>query len=55
MAFKVFAAVVAVVLMLAFLAPVVIKLKDVALGVVVVIGIGLMALDLWESFREKED
>jgi hypothetical protein len=41
MIFKIFAAVV--------------KLQDVALGIVVVIGLGLMAWDLWESVRSKED
>jgi len=55
MAFKIFSAVVAVVLMLGFLAPVVIKLQDVALSAVVMIGLGLMLADLWQSLRSKEE
>jgi uncharacterized membrane protein len=52
---KIISGIVAVALLVAFLLPVVIKLKEVALGVVVLIGLGLMARDLWESLREKED
>lgn len=51
---KIFAALVAVVLMIGFLAPVVLKLKEVALGVVIVVGIAMMLVDLWQSFREKD-
>ena len=55
MAFKIFAAIVAVVLMLAFLAPVVVKLQDVPLAAVVTIGFVLMLVDLWQSLQAKED
>ena len=55
MGFKYLAACVALVLLLMFLAPVVIKLQDVALGAVIAIGLGLMALDLWESLHEKDE
>jgi hypothetical protein len=55
MAFRIFSGIVAIVLFIAFVAPVVIKLKEVSLGVVILIGIGLMLWDLWESLREKED
>ena len=55
MAFKIFAALVAAVLMLAFLAPVVVKLQNVPLGVVVTIGLVLMLVDLWQSLQSKED
>ena len=51
---KIFAALVAVVLMICFLAPVVLKLKEVALGLVIVLGIALMLVDLWQSFREND-
>jgi len=51
---KIFAAVVAVVLMIGYLLPVVLKLKEVALGVVIVVGIAMMLVDLWQSFREKD-
>lgn len=51
---KIFAAVVAIVLMIGFLVPVVFKLKEIALGVVIAIGITLMLIDLWQSFKESE-
>jgi hypothetical protein len=52
---KIFAAVVAVVLVVSFLSPVVFKLQDVALGVIILIGIVMMLIDLWQSLRSKED
>lgn len=55
MPIKYFAAVVAVFLVIAFLVPVVLKLKDVALGVVICIGIGLMLVDLLHSLRSEDD
>ena len=51
---KTFAAVVAVVLMIGYLVPVVFKLKEVALGVVIALGIAMMLVDLWQSFHEKD-
>lgn len=55
MAFKVFAGLVAVVLLLGFLAPYVLKMQDIALGVVIIIGLALMARDLWDTFQEKDE
>ena len=55
MPIKIFAAVVAVVLVLGFLVPVVFKLKDVALGVVILIGVAMMLVDLWQSLQRDED
>jgi len=55
MPIKIFAAVVAVILMVGFLVPVVLKLKDVALGAVISIGIAMMLADLLQSLRSKED
>ena len=55
MSIKIFAAAVAVVLMLCFLVPPVLKLKDIALGVVITIGIVMMLMDLWQSLLKKED
>ena len=52
---KIFAAVVAVALMLSFLAPPVLKLKDIALGVVILIGIVMMLIDLRQSLQTTED
>lgn len=55
MPIKIFAGIVAIVLMVAFLSPVVFKLKDVALGIVILIGIVMMLIDLWQSLQSKED
>ncbi|MBI4192308.1 MAG: hypothetical protein HY525_17435 [Betaproteobacteria bacterium] len=55
MAFKVFAGIVAVVLLLVFLLPYVLKMKDIALGVVIVAGLAMMGWDLWETFQEKDE
>jgi len=55
MPFRIFAGIVAVVLMAGFLLPPVFKLKDVALGVVISIGIAMMLADLLQSLKSKED
>lgn len=55
MLFKILAGVVAVGLMLAYLVPPVLKLRDVALGVVICIGIALMLIDLAQSLKSKDD
>lgn len=55
MIFKIVAAIVAVGLMAAYLAPPVYKLKEIELAVVVLIGIGLMLVDLWQSLKSKDD
>lgn len=55
MPIKLFAAVVAVILMIGFLAPVVLKLKDVPLGIVISVGIAMMLVDLLQSLKSKED
>jgi hypothetical protein len=55
MTMKLAGAAVAVILMVAYLLPSVIKLKDVALGIVVLIGLAMMLVDLWQSMRSKED
>ncbi len=55
MNFRIFSALVAAALFLIFVGPVVIKLKDVALTVVVMIGVTMMAVDLWQSLREKDE
>ncbi len=55
MPIKLFAAFVAVILMVGFLVPVVLKLKDVALGVVISIGIAMMLVDLVQSLKSKDD
>ena len=47
-------AAVAVVLMLGYLAPIVVKLKDVPVGLVILAGLGMMAVDMWQSLTGKE-
>ncbi len=42
-------------LLILFISPVVVKLKDVALSVVVLIGMTMMLIDLWQSLRSKDD
>lgn len=54
MPIKIFSAVIAVVLVLGFLSPMVFKLKDVALGAVIAIGITMMLIDLWQSLRSRD-
>ncbi|MBL8324742.1 MAG: hypothetical protein JNJ89_07250 [Rubrivivax sp.] len=51
---RIFAAVVAVALMLGYLLPVVFKLKEVSLGAVIAIGLVMMLRDLWQSLRAAE-
>lgn len=55
MPIKIFAAVVTVALVLTYLSPVVFKLKNVALTVIITIGIVMMLIDLWHSLKRKED
>jgi len=52
---KIFSGVVAVVLLLAYLVPLVLKLKEVSLGIVILIGITMVLVDLWQSLRAGED
>lgn len=46
---------VAVILVLGYLLPPVFKLKDVALGIIICIGIAMMLVDLLQSLKSKED
>ena len=55
MAVKIFAGIVGVVLLVVYVAPVVLRLKEVALFCVAILGLGMMLLDLWQSLRSKED
>jgi hypothetical protein len=55
MAFKIFAGVVALLLLVAFVTPHVLKLKDIPLGIVVAAGIVMMLVDLWQSLKSKDD
>jgi threonine/homoserine/homoserine lactone efflux protein len=51
---KVFAGILSAALLIVFIAPVVLKLKDVALSIVVTVGLAMMLYDLWQSLREKD-
>lgn len=55
MIFKLVAGIVAAALLILFVGPVVIKLKDVALGAVVLIGLTMMVVDIWHDMRSKDD
>ena len=55
MLIKYISAVFAVAMVLCFLVPPVLKLKDVALGAVISIGVVMMLVDLWQSLKKKED
>jgi hypothetical protein len=54
MAIKYIAAVVAVFLMLAFLVPIAWKLKEISLAVVMLIGVGMMLVDLAQSLKKAD-
>ena len=54
MGLKIFAGVVAVVLMVAYLLPLLLKLKEVSLGAVIVIAVAMMLVDLLQSLKSKE-
>jgi hypothetical protein len=54
MAVKLVSAVIAVVLLVAYLIPLVSKLKDVALWSVVLLGLAMMAVDLWQSLQKPD-
>ena len=55
MRFPIIASIVAVALFVAYLAPIMWKLKDGALIAVILIGLALMIRDLWDSLREEDD
>jgi len=55
MALKIFAGILAAILLLLFVGPVVVKLKDVALLCVVLIGLVMMVVDIWHALRSRED
>ena len=52
---KILSGVVAMVLVIGYLLPPILKLKDVALGVVIVIGLVLILIDLVQSLQSKEE
>ena len=54
MPFKIFASVVAAALLIVFIAPVVVKLKEVSLTAVALIGLTMMIVDIWQSLKSKD-
>jgi hypothetical protein len=54
MPFKIFCAVVAVALVLAFLVPIAVKLQEVSLALVMAVGVSMMLVDLWQSLRSQD-
>ena len=52
---KIFSGLVAISLLLAYLVPLVVKLKEVSLGVIMLIGVVMMLVDLWQSLQSKDD
>lgn len=55
MAFKIVCGIAAAALLVVFTGAVVVKLKEVALIVVILIGIAMMLFDLWQSLQSKDD
>lgn len=55
MAFKYIGSILAAALLIVFIGPVAIKLKDVAFSIVVLIGLAMMIADIWQSLASKED
>ena len=55
MGIKIFASIAAITMMFSFLVPMVFKLKEVALGCVILIGIVMMLVDLWQELQTKDD
>lgn len=51
---KILAAVLAASLLVGFIAPVMMKLKDYALSAVVLAGLAMMLVDLWQSLRGRD-
>lgn len=54
MSVKIFSAILAAVLLGGFLIPYVLKMKEIELGLVIVGGLAMMLVDLWQSLKEKD-
>jgi ABC-type branched-subunit amino acid transport system permease subunit len=55
MVFKIIGSILAGGLLVVFIGPVAVKLKDVAFSIVVLIGLTMMVVDIWHSLKSKED
>jgi hypothetical protein len=54
MSYKIIAGIIAAALLLIYMAPVVLKLKDTALWIVAGIGTVMMLVDLWQSLQKDD-
>jgi hypothetical protein len=55
MPLKIVYSIIAVVLMLLYLSPVLNRLKQLDLTIVVLIGVSMMLVDVWQALKSKED
>jgi len=55
MLFKILGSILAASLLIVFIGPVAVKLKDVAFSIVVLIGLAMMIADIWQSLRSKDE
>jgi hypothetical protein len=55
MAFKIFAGILAMALLVAYIGAPAVKLKEIPLVIVAFIGIAMAAVDLWQSLKSAED
>jgi hypothetical protein len=55
MPYKIVAGIIAAGLLIAYMAPVVWRLKELSISIVAGIGVVMMLVDLWQSLRSKED
>lgn len=55
MRFNIIASIAAMALFVAYFGPIVLKLKDIPLTIVVIGGIVLVAFDIWESLSDRGD
>ena len=55
MTIKILAASVAIAMVAAYLCPLVFKMKDLALAIVVLVGVVVMLVDMWHSLRKPEE
>jgi hypothetical protein len=55
MTVKLFAGIIAAILLIGFLGSIAFKLKEVSLTVVMLIGVVMMLVELWETLQGKEE
>jgi hypothetical protein len=55
MSLKIIYSIMAAVLMLLYLSPVLYRLKQIDLTIVVIIGVSMMLVDVWQSLKSKEE